>query len=176
MDQGKKNRIGYMAISIIVMLLGLCMIIWPVSSAELICTAIGIGLLLISILVVIRYLTAQTRAMSDQIILAVGVILGVLGIILLFRPNWILTLVHVILGILILIDGIFKVIKAFDAKRFALEKWWLILLFAVLTCVFGLVIILNPFAGVSVLMTVIGVILILEGAQNFWIGLYAMKY
>jgi len=175
MEQGKKSRFIYMVISVIVMILGLCMIIWPVYSAELICTAIGIGLLLIGVLLVIRYLSAETKTMGHQILFAIGVIIGILGLIMLFRPKWILALIHVILGIAILVDGIFKGVKAFEAKHAAKDKWWLVLLFALLTCVFGVIVVLDPFKGVSVLMTVIGVILLLEGIQNFWVGLYAMK-
>lgn len=175
MEQGNKHRISYMLISVIVMLLGLGMIIWPVHSAELICTAIGIGLLIFAILTVIRYLNAEEKTFSKQIVLAISVVLGILGIILLFRPQWILALIHVFLGILILLDGIFKVIKAVEVKKVAKDKWWLVLIFALVTCVFGLIILLDPFKGVSVLMTVIGVVLILEGVQNFWVGLYAMQ-
>ena len=175
MEQGKKGRFGYMALSVIIMLLGLCMIIWPVYSAELICTSIGIGLTVIGVLLVIRYLRTEVRTMSHQILLAVGVIIGVLGVIMLFRPKWILGLIHILIGIGILVDGVFKVIKAFDAKKTGKDKWWLVLLFAVATCALGLIIVLDPFKGVSVLMTVIGVVLLLEGIQNFWIGLYAMK-
>jgi len=173
--QGKKTKIGYIATSLLLVLLGLCMVIWPIKAAELICTVLGIILLVIAVVMIFKYLSLKEKATADQFKFAVGVIIGIFGIILLFGPDWILAMIHVLLGIAILFDGVFKVTKAFEAKRNSLEKWWLVLSFAALTCICGLVLIFNPFAAQSVLMTIIGVIFLIEGIQNFWVAIYAMK-
>lgn len=175
MEQEKKMKLVYLTLSAVMVLLGLYMVIRPVNSAEIICTAIGIAILVLSILGIIRYITTQVKSARHQVLFAVCVAAAVIGIILLFRPGWILALIHIFIGIGILIDGIFKLVKALEAKSFAREKWWLILIFAILTCLLGLILIFNPFSGVSITMTIIGVILIVEGAQNFWIGLYAVR-
>ena len=82
---------------------------------------------------------------------------------------------RILLGVGILIDGIFKVIKALEAKAHNLDKWWVVLLLALITCGLGLLLIFDPFGGVELLMTFIGIILIVEGVQNIWVGLYAFR-
>lgn len=170
-----KNKVIYLAISVIMVALGICMVAQPGNSASLICIAIGIALLVVSALMIIRFLSAEEKTLSMQIILAIAVVIAIFGIFMLFRPKWILSLLNVMIGIAILIDGIFKVIKALDAKKLSLAKWWVVLLLALVTCGLGLLLILNPFSGAELLMIFIGIILIVEGVQNIWVGLYAFR-
>ncbi len=168
-----KNKVIYLAISVIMVILGICMIAQPGNSASLICIAIGIALLVISALLIIRFLSAEQKTLSMQIMMAIAVVVAIFGIFMLFRPKWILSLLYILLGVGILIDGIFKVIKALEAKAHNLDKWWVVLLLALITCGLGLLLIFDPFGGVELLMTFIGIILIVEGVQNIWVGLYA---
>ena len=46
---------------------------------------------------------------------------------------------------------------------------------ALVTCGFGLMLIFDPFGGIELLMTFVGIILIVEGVQNIWVGLYAFR-
>ena len=84
-------------------------------------------------------------------------------------------LLNVLIGIGVLIDGIFKVIKALETKAHGLAKWWLVLLLALVTCGLGLLLIFDPFGGMELLMTFVGIILIIEGVQNVWVGIYAFR-
>ena len=170
-----KNKVVYLAISVIMVILGICMIAQPGNSASLICIAIGIALLVVSAIMIIRFLSAEEKSLSMQIMLAIAVVIAIFGIFMLFRPKWILSLLNILLGVGILIDGIFKVIKALESKKNALGKWWVVLLLALITCGLGLLLIFNPFGGVELLMIFIGIILIVEGVQNIWVGLYAFR-
>ncbi|MBR4079973.1 MAG: DUF308 domain-containing protein [Christensenellaceae bacterium] len=170
-----KNKVIYLAISVIMVILGICMIAQPGNSASLICIAIGIALLVISALMIIRFLSAEEKSLSLQILLAIAVVIAIFGIFMLFRSKWILSLLNILLGIGILVDGIFKLIKALETKAHNLDKWWVVLLLALITCGLGLLLIFNPFGGIELLMTFIGIILIVEGVQNIWVGLYAFR-
>ena len=172
---GTKNKVVYLLISLIMLILGICMVAKPGQSAELICIVIGIALLVISALLIIRFLAAEEKTLALQIMLAVSIVVAIFGIIMLFRPQWILALLNILLGVGILVDGIFKVIKAIETKKFGLDKWWVVLLLALLTCAMGLLLLFDPFGGTKLLMTFVGIFLIIEGVQNFWVGLYAFR-
>ena len=172
---GTKNKVVYLLISLIMLILGICMVAKPGQSAELICIAIGIALLIISALLIIRFLSAEEKTLALQIMLAVSIVVAIFGIFMLFRPEWILALLNILIGVGILVDGIFKVIKALETKKNALSKWWLVLLLALVTCAMGLLLLFDPFGGTKLLMTFVGIFLIIEGVQNFWIALYAFR-
>jgi len=170
-----KNKVIYLLISVIMLILGICIVAKPAASAELVCIAIGIALLVTSALLIIRFLSAEEKTLSLQILLAVSIAIAIFGIFMLFRPDWILALLHILLGVGVLVDGIFKIIKALEAKAHGLGKWWIVLLLALVTCGFGLLLIFDPFGGMKLLMTFVGIILIAEGVQNVWIGIYAFR-
>ena len=50
----------------------------------------------------------------------------------------------IVFGIPVLADGLFKIQIALDAKRFGIEKWWIVMLLAALTCVIGLLLVIRP--------------------------------
>lgn len=98
-----------------------------------------------------------------------------MGVIFILHPNAIISMFPVIIGLLVLIDGVFKVQTAFDAKRFGLREWWLILVGALLCAGLGLLLLFDPFAGSNWLMVLVGVSLLLDGVQNLFNALYTVK-
>ena len=55
------------------------------------------------------------------------------------------------------------------------RKWWLILVAAVVTCVFGCVLIFRPSASLAVMTELLGISLILDGVLNISTVLTAVK-
>ena len=81
----------------------------------------------------------------------------------------------VIIGVFVLLDGSFKIQTARDAKIFGLHGWWGILVLAILTCLGGLFLIINPFSGAVALMILLGATLIMDGIQNLCVVAYTVK-
>lgn len=169
-----KNKLVYLVISLIMVILGICAVAHPEGSAELVCSAVGIALIIGAVLI-LRYLSAQQKSLGLQLLSAIAAVLIIFGIFMLFHPDWIVAMLHAMLGLGILVDGIFKIIKALEARAFGLEKWWLVLSFALMTCIFGLLLLFDPFGGVKLLMTFAGIFLIAEGLENVWVALYAFR-
>ena len=77
--------------------------------------------------------------------------------------------VPLIIGILILIHGVHNVIQAVDLQKDGYDKWWVALLFGILTVGFGGLLICNPFGAVEMAVRMIGISLIYDGASDMWI-------
>ena len=97
------------------------------------------------------------------------------GIVILVHPNNIMKLLPVIIGLFVTIDGVFKMQTAIDSKRFGLKRWYAILVLAAVTCVFGLLLIIDPFAGGKALMIFFGATMMIDGIQNLCVVLYTVK-
>ncbi|MEG2958970.1 MAG: hypothetical protein RR828_04460, partial [Oscillospiraceae bacterium] len=48
------------------------------------------------------------------------------------------------------------------------EKWWVVLILALLTAALALLVIFNPFGALNTLIMVIGGILIYQGISDLW--------
>ena len=74
-----------------------------------------------------------------------------------------------IVGIIIILHGIYDLQQAVYLCRAKYSFWWLALLFAVLTVAFGGVLIWNPFEAMNIAVKFIGVFLVFDGVSDLWI-------
>ena len=98
--------------------------------------------------------------------LAVGILFTVLGVIVLVFQAKVLEILPIIFGIFLLISSIMKVQNAVDVKRFGGSKWWLALIFAAVSIVLAIILILKPQFVVDASFVVIGIFLIIDGAEG----------
>ena len=78
-----------------------------------------------------------------------GVITAGLGIFTLAKPQVVTSFLPVVFGIFIVVDGLSRIGTAIDlAKRNG--RWWLLLLFSIVSVALGVLLVLHPFdAAVS---------------------------
>lgn len=175
MELIKKAKSAYVVMSVVMLVLGLVLIIWPEISLSILCFTIGIVLAIFGVVKLISYFSKDLYRLAFQFDLALGIFTLIFGIILMIHPANILMLFPVIMGILILLDGVFKIQTAMDARRFGMARWWVIMFLAVITAVFGLLLVIRPFEGAVAVMILLGVTLMVDGIQNLCVVLYTVK-
>ena len=168
-------KIGYLIISALLCALGIFLIALPNFSAELLCKISGVIMLLFGSIKIIGYFSKDLYRLAFQYDLAFGILIMALGIIMIARANVMMSIICVILGIYVLADALLKVQIAVDAKAFGIPKWWLILAAAILTGVFGFLLVLRPSESVRMMMVLLGLTLITEGVLNLVTILTAVK-
>lgn len=171
----KTVRAGYVAVSLVLCLLGILMIIRPETSTQFLCRAAGILLVVFGFVKIVGYLSKDLYRLAFQYDLACGILMITLGIIMICRPERIVVLFYSIAGILLLTDGLLKIQLSIDAKAFGIRQWWLILAFAILTGIFGVLLILRPISGASAVVTLLGISALCEGLLNLWVSLWTVR-
>ena len=178
MDALKQLRLaknGYIVMSILFMILGICLIIWPDCSMAVFCTAVGIMLIAYGCIKIIGYFSRDFYCLAFQFDLAFGILLMAVGVIMIARKNFAVDLIFSVFGILILADALFKIQMSVDAKRFGLALWWQILLIALATGVIGVLVFIRPFEAAATMMALVGFSILLEGLLNLWVGILTIK-
>lgn len=171
----KAAKLGYIITSLFFCGAGILLMIWPGLSAEIICKVMGSLLLICGIIKIIGYFSRDLYRLAFQFDLAFGLLSSALGLVMLFDTDGMIAILHFIIGILALADGLFKIQTTVDAKKFGITKWWVIGLTSAATVIFGLILILKPFTGAAVLMTLTGITLLAEGVLNLCVALCAVK-
>ena len=95
-----------------------------------------------------------------------GCVLAGVGLVFLIRPNMSAEIAGVILGLVVFSDGVIKIQVARHARSFGITLWWLIMVFAALASVDGLIVATYPWTGVQVLTIVLGVTFLIEGVMS----------
>ena len=171
----KTAKIGYVVISVLFCVLGIVLIASPETSVVWLGRLLGIGMIVFGIIKLVGYFSRDLFRLAFQYDLAFGILLIALGIVTLARPNGAMSFLCIVFGIPVLADGLFKIQIAMDAKPFGIRKWWLILVAAILTGIFGLLLIIRPGESLQVLTVLLGVSLIWDGILNLSTMLTAVK-
>ena len=168
-------KIGYIVISVLLCIMGTLLLLFPNISIRVMGILCGITLVVFGVIKLVGYFSRDLFRLAFQNDLASGIVMLVLGMSLFIPTQDMLATFCTVLGILILADGLFKIQIAMDAKPFGIRKWWLILVAAILTGIFGLLLIIRPGESLQVLTVLLGISLIWDGILNLSTMLTAVK-
>lgn len=166
---------GYIIMSAAFCIMGLLLMIFPEVSATVIYRVLGIAIIIFGAVKLIGYFSHDLFRLAFQYDLAFGVLLLALGVIVLTRPENVMSFLFIALGIAILADGLFRVQVALDAKTFGVKAWWLLLTLAILTGIVGVTLIFRPLESAQLMTTLLGVSLLAEGILNLCVAISTVK-
>ncbi|MBR3419979.1 MAG: DUF308 domain-containing protein [Oscillospiraceae bacterium] len=168
-------KAGYIVISAVLSLLGIFLMRQPDVSTAAVGTAAGVLLVIFGIIRLIGYFSRDLYRLAFQFDLAVGILLLILGIILLTKPQDLLHFLCVVTGMYVTADGLMKLQTAHDAHRFGIASWWMILAAALLTSAAGVCLLVRPAQSVRIVMQLFGAVLLAEGLLNLLTVLVTVK-
>ena len=175
MDLIKKAKHAYITISVIMLVLGLVLLIWPKMSLSVLCYLIGAMLIIGGVVKLVGYFSKDLYRLAFQFDLAFGILSILLGVVFIINPEHIISILPIVMGIFILVEGVLRVQTAMDAKTFGLSTWWMMILLAIATSACGLLLIFKPFESAIAMMMLLGVTLLIDGVQNLWVAIYTVK-
>lgn len=168
-------KIGYIVISAAMCVLGILLMALPDFSASVLGVIFGIMMTVFGAVRLTGYFSKDLYRLAFQYDLPFGILLIVLGIIMLIKPDRLLMFSSIAIGLFTLTDGLFKIQIAIDSRRFGISAWWLILLLAVISAGMGLVLTFRPGEGSRVIMILLGLALMSEGLLNIGTMITAVK-
>ncbi len=168
-------KTSYIILSALFIVLGVGLIALRDLSVSLIGVAAGVMLIAFGIVKLIGYFSRDLFRLAFQYDLASGLLLILLGCVLLISPDRMMTVLCTVWGILILSDGLLKLQIALDAQRFGLKRWWLILTAAIVSALFGAVLIFRPSESLRVLTVLFGLSCLTDGLLNLGTVLCAVR-
>lgn len=161
-------KIGYIVMSVMFCIAGALFIALPDISITMIGISMGIAMIVFGMVKLVGYFSRDLFRLAFQFDLELGILLLVLGLIVLIRPDDLMTFICIALGISILTDGLFKVQIALDSKRFGIKSWWVILALAVVAGTIGVFLIFRSAKSAQFLTVLLGVSILAEGILNLY--------
>lgn len=143
----KVNNPDNLSKTLILGLVGLVLLLIPGTLNKLIGILIGAALLVVGIIAIVKYVKEKDE--DNTLNLVSGILYAVLGGIIIIYPYSIINLVTICLGVYLIINGLLKLKLAFVLKSIT-EKWIGTLVMGIITVVLGLLLIFNPFAGITI--------------------------
>jgi|GEM_PF-298347 len=145
-------------------LIGAVLVAFPQDAVRWVCMAFGAMLALAGAWNLISYFRGRSALSAFQLDLFIGIVLCILGLWLLLRPDSVVALLQYVFGAFILLHGLIELQAAI-----ALRGGWLPLLLAALPVALGVLILVDPFGSLAVLVVLIGIALIYNGAVDLYL-------
>lgn len=166
MKELKKWKWSYVILTVVVMLLGICLMIWPGISAGVLCNVAGAVLVILGAMRIVCYFQRGISALWHRYELPLGLLDALLGIYFFSHPANVLLCLPVIVGIAIIVDSVFKLQSALELRKAGSGRWWMVLLLAIVSILAAVFLIRNPFEGTMTLMVYLGISLVIDSIQT----------
>ncbi len=165
-DNIKNYEKTSIATSILLIIFSMFLIFKPEASLNFIVIVIGVFMALVGIIHMVSYFTSnkEFKAMSTELI--EGTLYAIIGLFLIFKPNILNEFLAIIVGAWLVIQFIIKFQFSFNLKSVSSPTWSIMLISSILHLIFGLVMLLNPFASIVAVTTIAGLILLVTEIGN----------
>ena len=171
----KIARNGYIVMAAIFCALGVFLVVNPQKAMEMLCILAGLLFIADGIIKIIGYFSRDFYCLAFQFDLGFGILMIAVGILILAKRESILHLIFVIFGLLILTDALLRLQMSVEAKKFGMKLWWGILVLAVITGIFGMILLIDPAGGARITVVFAGTAFLLEGILKLCVGIYTVR-
>lgn len=165
----------YIACGVLLCAIGILFLVCPDTMLRILCVILGAIMLLFAGAKIVGYLSKDPYGLAFQFDLAMGIFVAVLGIAFILHREPTVAAIASKVGLFVLIDAAFKAQTAIDAKKFGMRAWWLILVASLLAAATSIVLLFFQEEPARVLRILIGVVLIVDGAQNLYNTFYTVR-
>ncbi len=151
--------------SLIYVLFGLALLLKPLLVEDLLCYLLAGAAAIIGIVRIVAYMVTkvENRIVEDTNGLAVGASLIILGIFVMLKGTMFIMLFPFVLGFMITYKGLEGFQNVVNLKKFGYPVPMATLIVAAVITVFGIIVMMNPFATAQALFRMLGIGLFVSG-------------
>lgn len=156
---------GEIVSSIFYLAFGLCLILIPDQTVNIICKIV-FGLVMIAAGIYHIAIYAAEKEKATILDLFTGVIVMVLGIFLFFTPQIVIRILPYLLGAFVLVDSIWKIKGSYRLKKAERGRWKILLIGCLIFIALGISMLFYSFMSVTKMILFSGIILTADGAVD----------
>ncbi len=171
----KSAKYSHFSASLLQLLAGISLTVFSEMSNQTMAKVLAAMFILVGATKLLGYFSNDLYKLAFQFDMAIGVFVTVFGVLLLVRPGSFLEALPKVMGLYIILDGVLKLQTAFDARRFGIRFWSVIMATALLVGVMGVLVSLEIMGSVRSEIVLLGASLAIDGAENAWVTMATVK-
>lgn len=175
MDFFKKLGKTFFGISVLYILLGIFLIVAPGTASDIICYILGGITIIYGLINIVDFIANREERNFYSFGFVKGVIFFLIGLFIVLKTDFVSSILPFVFGIILAADGFSNLQTAFNLKALGQPKWWIVLIGALLTAFLGIVMVFNPFETRNIIMMIIGISLIYDGASNLFFHMWLKR-
>lgn len=156
-------------LSVLMVVLGLLLILWPGKTLEWAAKILGIAFLMGAVISCFSWFRDRHIHGGDYTTLAIGILSLIAGIVVFAAPHSVITLLPRIVGVAIAVNGVLNLAQALELRKMGGVSWLGPVVLAALTVVAGLFLVFFSFGAMKAAVMVIGGVIVYNGVSNLLI-------
>lgn len=160
----REFRWSYIITALAFLVLGIVMVVKPTLAMNALCYLVGIVLTVYGGFNIISFLMAKERIVTFELI--VGIFTAAIGIFTLISPGSITNILQLVLGLVIIIDSLLGLKRAFALRDLDSRGWCAMLILSIAAAVLGILFMVKKDLFGTLLFTAIGLVLTYQGISD----------
>lgn len=149
--------------AVVCLAIGAVLLIYPDMFLQVACYVLGALFIAYGVLGVLGCVRAHIMSMGTLII---SIAAAAVGIFVITQPRTIGSILPIIIGLILLLDGLVNLRHGLGLRRFGDASWKSVVVLGVITVAFGAIILLNPYSTATVTFRLIGIALVYNGLSD----------
>ena len=164
----KNMTISWIVLSILYVLLGISLAVWPSLVMNVIFYAFGAILLLYGAFAIYGFYRSKEHKAGSLLTLFLGIVTAALGTIMVVYPSMVQGVFFVILGLYIVIDAVLNIRRILIMRQLDYPNWKIHLILSIIAAALGGSLICYPLLAEATIFRSVGLILIFVGGADLW--------
>ena len=149
--------------AVICLILGLCLLLFPIESLSIGGYLIASVLMLSGIAFIVRVIKNKgIETNGDIIYLILSIAFIIISISIFVDPTWIIRLINIVVGIVLIISSAMNLLDLTRYKKDRTTSWWIYFVLVMLVFILGIVVIINPLFLAKIITRLEGAFLIVN--------------
>ncbi len=175
-----KTGVSAVIVIAVEILIGIFLLINPEGFMKTIIIIAGIGLLILGIVLMVRYIAGQKTGSSGFGILIGAIIAIIFGLVCIFASRgieWMIEAFIWVCGIFLIIAGVIKIASFFRVRSggYTGSGTVLLLISGIIMTIFGILLVFHPFKSLATLLRIGGIVLMVEAVFDLISFIITMK-
>ncbi len=165
-DLTKRIFWASIASTLVMLLFGILLFIFPETVIKSVAIAMGVIFIMIGVIPIINYFRFRATGFTTTFSFLLGIFCIVAGLILLMNENILGTIIPILTGVWMIINSINRISISMDLRDDKIPFWVITFIYAILTLVAGVLLILDPVNGGKLVTKTIGIIICVYSALD----------
>lgn len=133
----------------------------PMGSTMMLVIGIGVILILIGIMGFVKYFTNELFRRAGILIEAIVDI--IFGVFIIYNKSASFVAFAILIAFWVLFRGVINVANSFDAKKYQVDKWWLLLITGIINIIAGFLLIRNIHMSIAYISIIVSLSMLWSG-------------
>ena len=169
----KEIKLSFTLTAVVDLILGVILLFAPAHVTDFLVMLISAGITIYGVFNILSFIFSRgMTAYSFELL--IGICATAFGVFSFISPNFLPSVLFIVFGLMIIVSSISGIKRAFTLKSYGFERWYLMLISAIVTLVFAITIVAFPNLYGNMLIMAIGIVMIAEAISDL-LGIHRLS-